>query len=87
MPTWNELFTKEENRWVIPHERVVELADRIQGTKRRSNFRFGVWNRTSFDLSRTAGVFTFWNGYFRKRPALFPEMAFSGKPSGSPGAS
>jgi SAM-dependent methyltransferase len=27
MPEWNELFTKEENRWVEPHERVVEVVE------------------------------------------------------------
>lgn len=27
MPEWNDLFTEEENRWVEPHRRVVELAE------------------------------------------------------------
>ncbi|MEN6410935.1 MAG: class I SAM-dependent methyltransferase [Anaerolineaceae bacterium] len=29
MPEWNELYKKEENRWVEPHERVVEAAETL----------------------------------------------------------
>lgn len=30
MPTWNELFTKEEFRWKTPHEQVVALIPRLK---------------------------------------------------------
>lgn len=30
MPTWDELFRDEKNRWDEPHEQVISLADRLQ---------------------------------------------------------